>query len=907
MKKRIISFIMTLIMIMAVSANIVNAETSGESFNDFEITYDISGGEEIWQIGDSYIIDIIPIGNYKGALIPKGECSYEILGKDKSGLEVEVTGSTQLWVYAVKRGIYTIRVTYKTGISDDKIKDIVINVDCPTERGFDITRDGWPFRNNYDGFGYLTDEGKSDESYKIPTRIWTDVYGESVNTYIKASQNGNWRGSCFGMCATAYLYYMEQLDSLGEINEIGYDDIRSIRSNGWKRKRYPALNKNSDINNLISQYQVAVGSEEFIKIREEYQFTDDGSYKEMFQRVIEYLQNTRHTLCLEIGWGYDKESEKYSSAHALLVDCSHTPVVEQVNDAWYKIYLYDPNHPHYDNNENLNLPDYYNNWDNRYLSVNISTGEWYYCGSINGDAQEYELHNESGGKIYSGDDAKLYFYDLEGIPNNFDEKLNLLPEDNRFKYYIAATDFSLANDNKILFEVVNGRITKCDNNVEFIPYIEGINTKGINGNVYLPIDNYTIKAIGENNIINLGNNKISSMYLKKGDIVAQIKKNNNIINITANSETDIDIVSGNIYNETKYDYINLVGTLQSNDSVSINNNGNDNYEVESNAKENFEIEHKNNSTKELANISNLSTWDGTYDTTETDMYASSINNTSPYSDISSTDSYFNAVNLLSALDIINGYEDGTFKPNNKVTRAEFTKLVIEALGNNELREAEYSSGRDTKFSDVPGKHWASGYITSGVNNGLIDGMGDGTFAPDANVTYAQAMKILACSAGYSQLSEDAGGWPDGYLKYANEIGIGEGVKESNDTAITRGQVAQMIFNTIQAPVVIIKDLNSKDSDGNRIPTLEKKDGTGENYQSILTKLHEVYTVGGYITEDNKFIVTASINFEDEYYPMDSEKVLENVNIPENYKDTVGVPVTAFIKSDEDSYKLIYMY
>lgn len=223
-----------------------------------------------------------------------------------------------------------------------------------------------------------------------------------------------------------------------------------------------------------------------------------------------------------------------------------------------------------------------------------------------------------------------------------------------------------------------------------------------------------------------------------------------------------------------------------------------------------------------------------------------------YPDVDSSASYKQAVDELSALNIINGYEDGTFGPDKLVTRAEFSKMVITALGSSELAQAEAATGSDTQFTDVPGTHWASGYVTAAVSNGIINGMGDGTFAPDANVTYAQAMKMLVCAAGYEQWSLDKGGWPNGYLYYANQVNIGSGVKDVSDsTEITRAQVAQMIDNTLTAPVCVNTNEYSYDAFGNRYAKLEAKDGYGIDYQNILTKRHDAYKVKGTVTGTNK--------------------------------------------------------
>ena len=104
-----------------------------------------------------------------------------------------------------------------------------------------------------------------------------------------------------------------------------------------------------------------------------------------------------------------------------------------------------------------------------------------------------------------------------------------------------------------------------------------------------------------------------------------------------------------------------------------------------------------------------------------------------FPDVESTASYAQAVQELSALDVISGYDDGTFGPDKLVTRAEITKMIVDALAERSSAEASTES---TKFADVSADHWAKGYINQGVANGFIAGMSDTEFDPDANVTYA---------------------------------------------------------------------------------------------------------------------------------------------------------------------------
>lgn len=223
-----------------------------------------------------------------------------------------------------------------------------------------------------------------------------------------------------------------------------------------------------------------------------------------------------------------------------------------------------------------------------------------------------------------------------------------------------------------------------------------------------------------------------------------------------------------------------------------------------------------------------------------------------YPDVDASASYKQAVDELSALNVINGYTDGTFQPDKLVSRAEFAKMVVIASGKAMEAQAEAAANTNTKFNDVKGDHWAAGYVTAATANKIINGMDDKTFAPDANITYAQAMKMLVCAAGYEQWSADKGGWPTGYMYWGNQLGVGNGVKDVvQDTEITRAQCAQMIDNALNVPVCVETGGMNFDRYGNPYAELEPKDDYGKDFQSILTKQHKAYKVKGMVTGTHK--------------------------------------------------------
>ena len=129
--------------------------------------------------------------------------------------------------------------------------------------------------------------------------------------------------------------------------------------------------------------------------------------------------------------------------------------------------------------------------------------------------------------------------------------------------------------------------------------------------------------------------------------------------------------------------------------------------------------------------------------------------TNDYTDVPADAWYNNAVSTLSNAGIIDGYEDGTFKPDGNITRAEFATIAVRFF------EATYD-GEDL-FSDIAG-HWAQDYINEAANAGIVDGYPDGTFRPQQYITRAEAMTMVNRTIDRhpdaDHLLDDMITWPD---------------------------------------------------------------------------------------------------------------------------------------------------
>ena len=284
-----------------------------------------------------------------------------------------------------------------------------------------------------------------------------------------------------------------------------------------------------------------------------------------------------------------------------------------------------------------------------------------------------------------------------------------------------------------------------------------------------------------------------------------------------------------------------------------------------------------------------------------------------FPDVESTASYAQAVQELSALDVISGYDDGTFGPDKLVTRAEITKMIVDALAERSSAEASTES---TKFADVSADHWAKGYINQGVADGFIAGMSDTEFDPDANVTYVQAQKMLVSAIGYETYAQAQGGWPIGYKTYAASLDITKGISGITDsTELTRAQVAQMIDNAMDAPLCVIASWKTE-WNGTKTPNLEVRDGKeGRAYETLFTEKHDAYKVYGRVTETSKtgsvdtdkvtFQVEKADNFDDEEVKADSP-VSEDMYIgdskADNYLRTYSQALIQ--KNDDDEFTIL---
>lgn len=158
-----------------------------------------------------------------------------------------------------------------------------------------------------------------------------------------------------------------------------------------------------------------------------------------------------------------------------------------------------------------------------------------------------------------------------------------------------------------------------------------------------------------------------------------------------------------------------------------------------------------------------------------------------------------AAETLRVMGVVDGVGDSAFNPGGQLTRAQFCKMAILLTGRGS-EVAAYETR--TIFTDVAYNHWARGYVnlaaqSSEGQQALMLGTGDGSFAPDAVITYQQAVTVLLRILGYS--AEIQTNWPYSALGLATSQGLDAGLGSvSGGGSITRAQAALLFTNTLLA-------------------------------------------------------------------------------------------------------------
>ena len=238
-----------------------------------------------------------------------------------------------------------------------------------------------------------------------------------------------------------------------------------------------------------------------------------------------------------------------------------------------------------------------------------------------------------------------------------------------------------------------------------------------------------------------------------------------------------------------------------------------------------------------------------------------------------------AVDTLSALGVIDGYTDGSFKPNGTVTRAEMAKMIFVVWNGGKSDASAYQS-MNSAFADTK-NHWAAGYVNFCASNHIIAGKSATKFDPDSTVTGQEAAKMLLVVAGYDAAKAGLTGanWAQNTMSYAGLAGLFDDVDSPVEQALPRQYAAQMLYNALDVNrVKWSTDSNSFDDITSWSGTTFVKQTVGEKYMNLARTGKDVdaplYLIG---TEKEDGRDTYSLNTSGDTY----------IRVKGDYSDLVG--------------------
>ena len=150
--------------------------------------------------------------------------------------------------------------------------------------------------------------------------------------------------------------------------------------------------------------------------------------------------------------------------------------------------------------------------------------------------------------------------------------------------------------------------------------------------------------------------------------------------------------------------------------------------------------------------------------------------------------YERKAEFLNLVDVLRGYPDGSYGLENNLTRAEFAALLMRAIQADDTNKPDQA----LPFADAKG-HWAEADISTAYHLGIIQGVSETEFAPEAFVTHEQMITMVVRAVGLMDYAQAAGGYPDGYWTTAEKAGIIEVYLKGGTTLANRRDVVEVLF------------------------------------------------------------------------------------------------------------------
>lgn len=154
---------------------------------------------------------------------------------------------------------------------------------------------------------------------------------------------------------------------------------------------------------------------------------------------------------------------------------------------------------------------------------------------------------------------------------------------------------------------------------------------------------------------------------------------------------------------------------------------------------------------------------------------------------------------LRSLKIMVGDDDGNMRLEDTITRAEVAKMICVTQG---ITADSFADNVEiSAFPDVPDTHWAKNYINCVKDLRIAEGDENGNFNPEATITNEEVIKMLIAALGYSPMADQTGGYPMGYTRTAQKIGLTADLMLEVDVPAIRGDVATMFAVALDIPLM----------------------------------------------------------------------------------------------------------
>jgi len=244
----------------------------------------------------------------------------------------------------------------------------------------------------------------------------------------------------------------------------------------------------------------------------------------------------------------------------------------------------------------------------------------------------------------------------------------------------------------------------------------------------------------------------------------------------------------------------------------------------------------------------------------------------------------NSIGLLKALNII----DGEYIPEENITRNDFVKYIYFLAG---FAETDNKKNIPAPFLDVSEKDSYVHYINTVKSMNLISGYSDNTFRGDEKISFMEAMTVTIRLLGYSKLASAKGGYPTGYNIVAKELRILNGIDNTYNGYITKGDLAILLANALETPVYSVTEVSS---DGVKM----------ESGNPLMETSFHMHQVKGIMEANELTRITGDA------IDVPSRGIIVNGHLIHtgklNPKEYLGYSVKAYCRTDSGICELVYI-